>query len=295
MREETGESSSAPKIGISAIAHTVWQARYQVLLIVTVSTLLGIAFSLLSPSWYRATVLMIPAEEKTGDNFAGQIGGIASLAGLAGIRVGGGNTAEAIGVLKSRELTSAFIKDQGLMPVMFADEWDSGSKKWRSPDPADWPDLRKGVRYFDESIRFVREDKVSGLVTLIIEWKDPDLTAKWANMLVRRVNNTMRSRALLEAEANVAYLRMELSSTSIVTLQAAISRLLEVELQKLMLARGNEEFAFRIVDPAQVPQLRSWPPRVLITTLSGILGIIAAVIFVVLRKLVRTRDLPPAN
>jgi uncharacterized protein involved in exopolysaccharide biosynthesis len=151
------------------------------------------------------------------------------------------------------------------------------------------------VRYFDESIRFVREDKVSGLVTLIVEWKDPEQAAQWANLLVERVNNTMRARALSEAEANVKYLRQELASTSLVTLQAAISRLLETELQKLMLARGNAEFAFRVIDPAQVPELRSWPPRTLITMLSAILGGIVAILFVGFRSMAGRAGTPPAS
>lgn len=275
--------------GLSRLARDVWGSRMLVFLIMLAFTSAGVAYSLLAPSWYRASVLLVPADEKKADNLAGQLGGIVSLAGLAGISVGGGNTAEAIAVLRSRELTGRFIQEQQLLPVLFASRWDPGAKKWRDPDPAEQPDLRKGIRYFDERIRFVREDKVSGLVTLIVEWTDPELAALWANELVRRVNDTMRARALEEAEANVKYLRQELAATSVVTLQTAISRLLETELQKLMLARGNAEFAFRVVDSAQVPELRSWPPRLLICALSVLLGGIAGVLFVSLRSVFARR------
>lgn len=270
--------------GIMALLRDIWRSRLQVMLFVLAFGSLGVAYSLLAPAWYRATVVLVPADEKKADNLAGQLGGIVSLAGLAGISVGGGNTAEAIAVLRSRELTGRFIDEQHLLPVLFAADWDPSTSQWREEDPEDQPDIRKGIRYFDERIRFVREDKVSGLVTLIVEWTDPELAARWANLLVKRVNDTMRARALSEAESNVKYLRQELATTSVVTLQTAISRLLETELQKLMLARGNAEFAFRVVDPAQVPQLRSWPPRLLITALSALLGGIAGVAFVIVRR-----------
>ncbi len=181
------------------------------------------------------------------------------------------------------------------MTVLFADKWDQDAQKWRATSPEDWPDLREGVRYFDDNVRFVKEEKVSGLVTLSIEWRNPELAARWANLLVKRVNNTMRTRALVEAEANVAYLRRELSASNVVTLQHAIGRLLETELQKLMLARGNEEFAFRVIDSAQVPHLRSWPPRTLIVALSVVLGVLTAALVVIFRQSAGRRATHPES
>jgi len=289
MKDETDESFPGATISIFTILRTMWKAKYLALTIVALFALCGAAFAFLAPSWYQATVLLVPVEDRTAEGMSGQLGGLAGLAGLAGIHVGGDNTAVAIGVLKSRELTQAFIQEQGLMAVMFADDWDPEAQKWRSPSAEDWPDLRRGIRYFDENVRSVKVDRVTGLVTLVVEWRDPELAAKWANALVKRVNNTMRARSLVEAEANVAYLQRELSASNVVTLQSAIGRLLESELQKLMLARGNEEFAFRVIDSAQVPDLRSWPPRALIVALSLLLGVIVAAFFSIFSESVGRR------
>jgi len=48
--------------------------------------------------------------------------------------------------------------------------------------------------------------------------------------------------------------------------------LLESELPKLMLAKGNEEFAFKIVDPAVSPKHRVRPKRALTAVIGTILG-----------------------
>jgi len=65
-------------------------------------------------------------------------------------------------------------------------------------------------------------------------------------------------------------------------MQESIGRLLETELQKLMLAKGNREFAFKIVDPAFVPKERLRPKRAMIaiigTLLGGLIGVFAALI-----------------
>ncbi len=68
-----------------------------------------------------------------------------------------------------------------------------------------------------------------------------------------------------------------MARATLVTLQESIGRLLEAELPKLMLAKGNEEFAFKIVDPAVAPRERVRPKRALTaiigTILGGLLGI----------------------
>jgi LPS O-antigen subunit length determinant protein (WzzB/FepE family) len=130
------------------------------------------------------------------------------------------------------------------------------------------------------------------LVTLSIKWTDAEIAADWAMTLVARLNNDMRQRALSEAERNVAYLQAELGATNLATLKESIGSLLEAEMQKLMLAKGNEQFAFRIVDSAQVPKRRSSPKRALIVVSATLLGGFLAVFFVLLRYGVVRRDTP---
>ena len=199
----------------------------------------------------------------------GQLGG---LAALAGVNVGEGNAVEALAVLQSREFARAFIEQYDLLPLFFADDWDADEKRWQVDDPADAPDIRDGVKFFHEDVLRVSEDRSSGLVTLAIEWIDPDIAAEWASTLVRRLNDRLRDRALQEAQTNVNYLQSQMVSTNLVTLQESIGRLLENELQQLMLAKGNEEFAFKILDPAVSPKQRVRPKRALIVILGTILG-----------------------
>ena len=237
------------------------------------------AYALLAEEIYRAEVLLAPAEEQSAPALAGQLGGLAALAGVA---TGDTSSVEPLAVLQSRRFAREFIEQLNLMPVFYEDAWDAEKERWLAGDPADAPDIRDGVRYFHKKVLNVDEERSTGLVTVAVEWTDPDVAATWASIIVSRLNDRLRESALREAEANVSYLQSEMTNTTLFSLQESIGRLLESELQKLMLAKGNEEFAFKIVDPAVAPKERIRPQRALIaiagTLLGGLLGVLMVLV-----------------
>jgi uncharacterized protein involved in exopolysaccharide biosynthesis len=272
--------AASDELTLLDVWNVLWRGKWPIIGITTVFAVLSLAYALSATHWYESNVLLAPAEERSAPALAGALGGLASLAGVS---IGGGDSAaEALAVLASRNFTMDFIEDNDLLPVLFADRWDESTGTWFAGDSAEAPDIRDAVKFFDEDIRTVSRDRETGFVTLAIEWTDPELAASWANLLVERLNGRMRQRALAEAEANVGYLQTEFASTSVVTLQQSISRLLETEMQKLMLARGSEEFAFRVIDRALVPKSRSRPARALIVVLSTFVGGMLAVCLVFL-------------
>jgi uncharacterized protein involved in exopolysaccharide biosynthesis len=258
----------------------VWRRRWFVVGVTSACALTAVVAVLLQPSWYRADALLVPAQERSPAALAGQLGGLASLTGLSFIS---SSDAEAVAAMKSRDLTRVFIEENNLLPVLFAEEWDPVAGTWRSTDPERQPDLRDAVQLFERQVRTVSQDRASKLVTLSIEWTDPRLAAEWANSLVDRLNDHMRRRALAEAEANVEYLRTELDTTTAVALQQSIGRLLETELQKLMLARGTKDFAFRVIDRAEAPKRRSRPNRPMFVILATLAGGALSVLFVMIQ------------
>jgi uncharacterized protein involved in exopolysaccharide biosynthesis len=145
------------------------------------------------------------------------------------------------------------------------------------------------VKAFNTNIRSVTEDKKTGLVTLSIRWKDPETAANWANLLVERLNDRLRNQALAESERNVAYLQREIAASSVVSLQQSMGRVLEGEMQKLMLARGNEEFAFKVIDRAVPPKQRDAPKRTLIVLVSLLAGGFLGILAVFVRKAIANR------
>lgn len=273
------------EIDLFELWNILWQGKWLVIASTVVFAVGSVFYALSLTHWYRAEVLLAPAEARGTPSIGGQLGG---LAALAGVSVGGGESAEAIATLRSREFVRSFIDDFDLMPILFSDDWDASRGEWLDPNPEEWPDIRDGVRFFLEDVLKVSEARDTLLVTLAVEWPDPELAAQWAMTLTSRLNQRLRDRALREADANVAYLQAELAKTNVVTLQQSIGRLLESELQKLMLARGNEEFAFRVIDAADVPKRPSRPRRSLIVVIGTLLGGMLGVFAVFVRHMVRS-------
>lgn len=240
----------------------------------------GCAYAIYATPWYRAEVLLAPEKDDSRSRLVGQFGGLASLAGLD---LGRGEDAEPLAVLRSRGFAREFIADEGLAQVLLHDQWDATQKVWKGPREK-WPDERDAVKVFIEDVRQVVEDKKTGLVTVAVVWTDPVVAARWASMLVERLNARMRMRAIEESEKNVKFLRAEILANDLVPLQQATARLLEIELQKLMLARAKEQFAFKVVDAAQVPKKAVRPQKPIVLGLSLLGGMIVSLVIVVVRR-----------
>ena len=270
----TGDSQD--RISLRHLWRILMRGKLTVIAFAAVFAIASVAYALLATEIYRAEVVLIPAKEQSTPMISGQLGG---LAALAGVDIADSNEVEAMAVLRSREFAREFIESRDLLLVFFEDEWDAENQTWLSEDPDDQPEIRDGVKLFQEKILKIGEDRGTGLVTVAIEWTDPEVAAEWASVLVQRLNDRLRERALQEARTNVDYLQEEMARTTLFPLQESIGRLLEIELQKLMLAKGNAEYAFKVVDPAVPPKQRLRPKRamsaIIGTLLGGLLGIFA--------------------
>lgn len=271
---------AANDIDLVEAAKTLWRAKWLIFWVTTAAAAVAIGYSLMATEWYRADVLLAPAAPPSAPALTGQLG---SLASLAGINVDEGRTREAIAILESRDFIKSFIEEENLVAILLTNNSASVAEKEKGSEVPQ-PDIRDAVDYFRDKIQDVIEDEETGLVTLRIDWIDPNVAAVWADTLVSRLNNYMRARALQEAERNLEFLREALASAHVVTLQQSISSLLERELQRLMLAKGNEEFAFRVIDSAAVPKNRIRPKRTLTVLLSAFIGGMIAVLGVFFRE-----------
>jgi uncharacterized protein involved in exopolysaccharide biosynthesis len=274
-------------INLAEIGSILWQNKWVLIISTLVTAIAAVIYAFVATEWYRADVLLKLAEQKQSQGLLGQLGDLGGLASLAGLDVNDNKSAEPIAVLKSREFIGAFIEDQNLLPLFFPSKWDASAKRWKSPDIKKQPDVRDGIKYFSKRVFNVTEDRKTGLITVAVQWTDPNTAATWANMLVERVNDLMRKRALTKSEENVDYLKQELTASNVVMLQQSIGRVLESELQKLLLAKAEKEYSFRILDHAQVPKWRSWPDRPLVASVTPIVGLVLAMFFVVSRHVIR--------
>ncbi len=191
-------------------------------------------------------------------------------------------------MMRSREFTEGFIRDGDLLPRLFYKRWDAAAGRWQGPQEK-WPTLAQGYRFFDQRVRQVSRDKVTGLITLDIEWRDPQLAAQWANDLVARLNAEMRERAIKSSDASVGFLQDELTRTNVVDTRLSINRLLESQINRRMLANVTQDYALRVVGRALPPERdeKVSPKRGVMLVLGAALGLICGMLWVLLLRLAR--------
>lgn len=291
MAPKPGSIDPMADLDLAGLLRSLWRGRWVILMSTVLAMLAGGAYAFLARQWYRAEVLLAPTQSRSLPSGLAQLGGLASLAGIS--LPTGGASETPVAVLRSRDFARSFIEERELLHVLLADKWDAANGRWKQADPKRQPDLRDAIKFFDEKVRLVSDDRKSGLVTLSITWTNAAQAAEWANDLAARINARLRAQALEESDRNIEYLKKELADASVVGLQQSLSKLLESEMQKSLLARGSEEYAFKVIDRAWEPRKRVKPLRGIIVGASGIGGMFLGAILAVLVGLRRSRDGSP--
>jgi uncharacterized protein involved in exopolysaccharide biosynthesis len=278
------------QITLDAVFAAAWRRRWLMLACVVLATGLATAAAFVMKPKYLVEVVMIPVKADDArsalSSVVGQLGGLASLAGVA--LSGGGNKDENIEYLRSHDFAARFIEEENLLPVLFAKKWDAKNGRWNVEDPEDVPTISDGVRLLDR-IRTVQEERRTGLVTLSLKWRDRELAARWANLMVERVNRDLRARAIAEAQASIDYLNSEIAKTGVVELRESLYRLYENQVKTIMFAKVRSQYAFKVIDPAFVPDADRFVqpkrlPMILIGALGGLLGGFVLVAFLLRRE-----------
>ncbi len=257
----------------------LWSNRWLVTLITASFTTLAVVIALLMTPIYKAEVLLSPAGADEGGGISlGGLGGLASLVGVSGSL--GGGTEEGLAVLKSRLFLNDFFIKESLLPILF-------ESQWQESEPESRPTLWDAYALFTKQVLATNVDKNSGMINLSISWKDPQLAALWANKLVVVLNEHMRHHAIEEATQSIDYLNQQISQTSVLEMQQMLYGLIEDETKKTMLANVRAEYAFKVIDPAVVPEKKIKPKRALIAILGMVLGFLFALFFVFFREFIR--------
>jgi uncharacterized protein involved in exopolysaccharide biosynthesis len=277
-------SRSEESISISDIARAMAPIKWTLLVGALCGAVIGLGSSWLFTPIYQATTTMLPTKSPESSNglggVASQVGGLAALAGI-NIQSNDSQVASSE-YLKSNTLAAQFIASHEMLPMLFPDKWDARRGEW-IPSRSGPPTASAGVRKFHSRAVKISEDKRTSLLTLTFDWPDPSLAYRWANEFVSMANNGLRSRAILDAKNTISYLNGEIDKTQSIQVKESLYKIVETQYRTLALANSKEDYAFRVVDAAVMPdpEDKVSPKRALF----GLLGlIVGAIIFGAIRS-----------
>ncbi|EKF9450574.1 LPS O-antigen length regulator [Vibrio cholerae] len=292
------------EIDLRELFRALWKGKWVILAITFGFAVGALLFALSQPNIYKADALIAPAQSSSAGNLAKMAGQLGGLAALAGVNIGGNDNSQtelAVQVIKSRQFLEAFIEKYDLLvPLMAAQKWDlTGNQlvfnqEIYNPQTGEWlrkpqglrsekPSAQEAFEVFSKQVFSINQDKQSGLYTISVKHYSPYIAQQWVTWLIQDINKVMRERSIAETTQNLTYLEAQLQKTAVADMQSTFYKLIEEQTKNLMLAEVQEEFIFKVIDPAVVPEIKDSPKRALICVLGTLLGGMLGVAIVLVR------------
>ncbi|WP_338365352.1 Wzz/FepE/Etk N-terminal domain-containing protein [uncultured Pseudoalteromonas sp.] len=293
---------SDDEVNLTELFQILWKDKWLIILITGIVSIASVFYALEKPNVYKSEALLAAAEQEQSGGLgalAGQFGGLASL---AGVNLSGSATASktqlALEVLKSRQFTSEFIKKHNILPNLMAvkswnpldnsieyDEeiYNNTDKKWIREVKAPFkpePSMQEAYEEFSQLIT-ANMNKESGMITISIEHVSPVIAQQWVNWLIQDINSVMKSRDVEEASKSTEFLTKQLEQTKIADIRTVLYKLIEEQTKTIMFANVRDEYVFKTIDPALVPEKKFKPSRALICIFGFLLGGFLGVVIVV--------------
>ncbi|MDB2623048.1 Wzz/FepE/Etk N-terminal domain-containing protein [Luminiphilus sp.] len=294
------------EIDLKELFGVLWAGKVLIVIITAVFAIGSVLYALSIPNQYKATALLAPAQSDGGglSSALGQLGGLASLAGVS---IGEGSSSEAQiaqEIMKSWSFVEGFIAENDLEVEVYAakgwskssgelkiddDVYDIDAQAWLLED-AETGEVRPPTSWalFERfnAMTSVSQDKQSGLVSVSIEYYSPIIAKEWLDLYIAAINEHMQARQVTKVSSNISYLRAQIAKTSIAEMREVFYTIIEEQTKNKMVAEASPDYAFVAVSPSMVPEEKSQPKRALICVLGTLLGGMVSVLVVLARHYV---------
>jgi len=268
--------------------------KYKISIIVSSVALFAIAvvITLQMPNKYKAkaTVVAVSMEKGGLASLAKNFGGLAGIAGINLEQANGNDKSQiAMEVIKSPHFINKFVnKHQLTVPLMASigskpityelilDEelynsqlntWVREVKKPKTAEPTPEEIYEKFIEFLQ-----VEQDAKTGFIRISFEFYSPNLAKEWVELLIKDVNEVIKLDDKEEAQRSILFLNSALNDTSNASIKSTFYQLLEEQTKTLMLVEAKDEYVFKTISPALLPEKKSTPRRAVLCIASAFLG-----------------------
>lgn len=298
MNENNNSNSLDNEIDLAELFSIIWNKKLFISIFTSIAALISVLYALYLPNIYTSSSLLAPTTED--NSLSSQLGSFSGLAGLAGVSLPAGNISNsqiAVKRIESFEFFSKyFLPNIKLEDLMAVDEWDaknntvvyddsefnSTSNEW-SRKPSD----QKAYKEYKRALS-ISQEELTGLVYLSMKHKSPVVAQNWVDTIIYNINECMREIDKQDAQNSIDFLNESLKNTNSQSIKVVFAKLMESQMQTLMLASSNEAYVFKTINSPIIPEDKSSPSRALICILGTLLGGILSILIVLFRNFRQT-------
>jgi len=301
VQENTPEYLQEDEIDLRELWATVMKHKLAIIKFSAGVTFLAFIYALSIPNSYKSYTLLVPQEQSK----PSLGGGLAALAGMAGVSLGGGSADASTSletILKDYNFNKVVIEKHGLVErisssvqeknLIFAFGFGGIYQLLNGGDDTD----SEALTSMDEKIYSafkslqgmlsISSDKKSGLITLAANANDRFLAKELVEIYLKELTAHLKQMEIKEVLKKIKFYKQELVTTSDIQLKTQISSLLSSLVQKRVLSSSNE---FYVVSQMIAPRVahvkeKTKPKRSLIIVLAIIISLIIGVLGVFFKE-----------
>ena len=278
----------------------MWNRKILIIAITTIAAISSVFYSLSLPNIYSSKSVLAPTSQEK--SLSSALGAYSSLAGMAGISLGGSGdnmSIEAMARIKSFDFFEKhFLPFIDLENLLAVEKWnmpankityneesfDDQNKKWIrkvKPPKSVIPSNQEAFKEYKKIVS-VNEDKKTQYVVLSVSHKSPYIAKKWNDLIINNINESMRDETKKIADESIIFLNKIYGNAKKDAIKTASSELIEAQMQKLMLASVGKDYVYKTIDSPLVAEIKSSPNRALIcivgTFIGGFISLISAIL-----------------
>ena len=279
------------EIDLKILFYMIMQYKFKIAFFTFILTIFAIIFSLSIPNSYKSSTILVPQEAAKPS-----LGGLASLAGLAGVSIGSGGelgvSDTMITTLNDYSFASYIIQKYNLNEkiapssmypnMVFAlgykgiyDMFHNNHKNNEKTQDEIIYDTFKTM----QKIIHISADKNTGAITLSAITQDRFLSKKLVEIYLKEITIYVKTREMSNVDKKIKYYKNELQNTFDVQLKQQLSQLLSSLFQKKVLSQANEFYNVSKITEPTVAYIKdkTKPKRALIVIISFIISIILGI------------------
>jgi len=268
------------EVDFQAAISLFWNQKFKIITItaiVTVIVNLFVYFGL--EKKYTVQVLLSERASHSSLDFGSELGNLGALVGINMVD-SSSEADKALAIMKTRKFIQEYVDKYNYTPYLTAvEKWVRTSNEVifseRYSKDRGWLDTEPDIFEIKKSLLSrvkIAQDNVSNFYSISMTHESPYIAKEMLENLVNELNKLMQQKAIASSELNVQYLQRELSNVNNLDFRQTLLKLVEAELQQVMIARVHQDFVFIIEDPAVLKMQHSYPNYFLMLIISIFIG-----------------------